>query len=145
MEQGQSLANWMIWLRNLRILENFLGLALAKSISFTKRGKSLGHLSSFRSTGIQAYDSMMKFWESTLFLTNHSTTDQSNVISLVERVLNGQNFCLPAYACMLMVRKEYRRTWLNKKKYDERTLQLGRQVFFCIYRSRHSHKIFPEF
>ena len=65
MEQGQSLANWMIWLRNLRILENFLGLALAKSISFTKRGKSLGHLSSFRSTGIQ--DSMMKFWESTLF------------------------------------------------------------------------------
>jgi hypothetical protein len=52
-------------------------------------------------------------------------------MSLVERVVKGQIFVVPAYARTFMVRKEFRRSWLNKKKYDERTLQLSRQVFFA--------------
>ena len=43
------------------------------------------------------------------------------MMSLVERVVKGQIFVVPAYARMLMVRKEFRWPWPSKKKYDERT------------------------
>lgn len=105
MEQGQSLANWMILLRNVRILEKFFGL----SLSFTKRGKSLAHLSSFRSTGIQVYDMVGWNFENIHFF--YQSQYHRTIECLVERVVKDQDFVVPAYACTLMVRKEFRRSW----------------------------------
>ena len=64
-------------------------------------------LSSFRSTCEQAYDGMTKFRTWKLLLTNHRTADHLNVISIVERSVNGRNFDVPSYARMPVNGKDY--------------------------------------
>ena len=52
--------------------------------------QKLGHLCYFRSSGIQAYNGMMKFHSSKLLLTIYSRPIEP--ISLVKRIIDGRNF-----------------------------------------------------
>ena len=71
--------------------------------------KPVDHSSAFHSTGVRAYDDTPKFWPSTLLSTNHRTADQSNVMSLFEKSVDGRNFVVPAYRRTLVRRCKRRK------------------------------------
>ena len=75
----------------------------------------LGHLSSFRISGVRAYNFTTKFRPSALLLTNHRRADLSNVISLVKSV-DGRYFVLPPNALTLVLWKDLRQSRLKSLK-----------------------------
>ena len=132
-----------------RLFSSVLVSVLRTSINVLSKSKSRNYvtwianltrlfLSVFRHTGIQAYASTTKFWPSTLLLSNDITFHLSAILWLVKRSVDFQDFVLPLYACMPVIRKEHK--WPRLKSYKRSTRtgdEYKRHDFNCLQSEGH--------